>query len=167
MHTPVEMRKFFVNRRVRYNEFMKDLSTAQAPAVSHQRSGPVGKRSNPVDRRGAACGISVAILRTDGGVRPGTGDKLASALSVLGVNFLLGGTHEKESLHEQPARLIAELAKSNEARLRLALIPLFLKYPEFAAHVRKTATSLNKTACTTLQCYYSAAVCLQQKYRSR
>ena len=64
-------------------------------------------------------------------------------------------------------RLIAELAKSNEARLRLALIPLFLKHPEFAAHVRKTATSLNKTARTTLQCYYSAAVCLQQKYRSR
>ena len=95
MYAPDEMRKFFVNHRVRYNEFMKDLSTAQAPAVSHQRSDPVGKRSNPVDRRGAARG-------TDGGVRPGTGDQLASALSVLGVNFLLGGTHEKESLHEHP-----------------------------------------------------------------
>ena|SRR3989304_4461291 len=98
---------------------------------------------------------------------PSTGDQLASALRVLGVNFLLGGTNEKESLHERPARLIAELAKSNEARLRLSLIPLFLEHPEFASHVRKVAQNLGGTARLTLQCYYSAAVFLQQKHRAR
>lgn len=94
-----------------------------------------------------------------------TGDQLASALHALGVNFILGGNGADESLHTQPARLIAALAQSSEARLRLSLIPLFLEHPEYAAHVRAAAKKLDPPARLTLQCYYSAAVWLAKKYQ--
>jgi hypothetical protein len=98
---------------------------------------------------------------------PETGEHLSNALHALGVRFILGDGGKDESLHTQPARLIAALAESKEARLRLSLIPLFLEHPEFAAHVRAVAKELNSPAQLTLQCYYSAAVWLGQKHRSR
>lgn len=98
-----------------------------------------------------------------------TGDQLTNALRALNVIFILGGQSKDESLRKQPARLIAALAESNEARLRLSLIPLFLEHPEFAAHVRAVAKRLNakQSARLTLQSYYSAAVWLGRKYQKR
>lgn len=93
-----------------------------------------------------------------------SGDQLTNALRALDVHFILGGQSKDESLHKQPARLIAALAESGEARLRLSLIPLFLEHPEFAVHVRTVAQRLNSSARLTLQCYYSAAVWLAEKY---
>lgn len=95
------------------------------------------------------------------------GAQLANALHVLGVKFIMGGQGVEETFPKQPARLIAALAESGEARLRLSLIPLFLEPPEFAAHVRAAAQGLSASARVTLQCYYSAAVFLQKKYRPR
>ncbi len=92
---------------------------------------------------------------------------MTNALHALGVKFVLGGRSKDEPLHKQPARLIAALAESSEARLRLSLIPLFLEHPEFAAHVRAVARNLAPSARLTLQCYYSAAVWLGQKYLPR
>lgn len=65
-----------------------------------------------------------------------TGTQLTDALRALDINFIMGGQSTNETLHKQPARLIAALAKSGESRLRLSLIPLFLEHPEFALHVR-------------------------------
>lgn len=103
------------------------------------------------------------MSRTD----PITGNQLTNALQALGIRFVLGRQSNDESLHEQPARLIAALAESLEARLRLSLIPLFLQRPEFAAHARTAAGGLNPPARLTLQCYYSAAVWLGQTHRPR
>jgi len=96
-----------------------------------------------------------------------TGDQLTNALQALGVKFVLGRQSDDESLHKQPARLIAALAESREARLRLSLIPLFLEHPEFAAHVQAVARDLVPPARLTLQCYYSAATWLGQKHLPR
>jgi hypothetical protein len=49
----------------------------------------------------------------------------------------------------------------------LALIPLFLQYPEFATYVRKAAKTISAPARLLLQCYYSAAIWLEQKYLLR
>jgi len=98
-------------------------------------------------------------------VSTSTGDQLANALQALGVNFLMHGKGTDNSLHKQPARLIAELAQSYEARLRLSLIPLFLEHPEYASHVRAAARKLDTSAQLTLQCYYSAAVWLAKKHQ--
>jgi hypothetical protein len=85
-------------------------------------------------------------------VSTNTGDQLVNALHAVGINFLMGGKGTDNSLYKQPARLIAELAQSGEARLRLSLIPLFLEHPEYTSHV---------------QCYYSAAVWLAKKYQPK
>ncbi|MBT7081816.1 MAG: hypothetical protein HN929_10170 [Chloroflexi bacterium] len=91
-------------------------------------------------------------------------DQLAGALHALGVSFVLGGKGEGGSFLTKPNLLIAALTQSSEARLRLSLIPLFLERPEYAAYVRETAKHLAPTAQLTLQCYYTAAVLLAQKY---
>lgn len=92
-------------------------------------------------------------------------DDLADALHALGVNFVLGGTDSP--LHFSPARLISALAQSAEARLRLALIPLFLHRPEFAAQARPAAAQLPDPARLTLQCYYTAAMLFQKMHRTQ
>jgi len=94
-----------------------------------------------------------------------TGTQLTNALQALGINFIMGGQSTDETLHKQPARLIAALAESHESRLRLSLIPLFLEHPEFALHVRTAARKLVPTPRITLQCYYMAAVWLAKKYQ--
>jgi hypothetical protein len=96
-----------------------------------------------------------------------TGENLANSLHALGVEFIFGGTESSETPPPNPSQLIAALAQSREARLRLALIPLFLEHPEFSAHVQAAARQVRGAARLTLQCYYSAAVWLQQKYRLR
>ncbi len=91
-----------------------------------------------------------------------TGDQLANTLNVLGVRFIMGGQDKDEMLSRQPEHLLAALAQSDEARLRLALIPLFLEHPEFALYAQAAAHRLQPAARLTLQCYYTAALCLQQ-----
>lgn len=100
-------------------------------------------------------------------IESNTGDQLTDALQCLDVIFVMGGRGEKSQLHKQPARLIAALAGSGDARLRLALIPLFLEHPEFAGSVRAAARKLDPPARLTLQCYYSAAVWLARKHQIR
>ena len=83
-----------------------------------------------------------------------TGDQLTNALRALDVNFILGGKSKdasprKQLARKQPARLIAARAESDESRLRLSLIPLFLEHPEFAvrrARVQNVAKRLNPSA---------------------
>ncbi len=77
----------------------------------------------------------------------------------------MGGQDVKENLHTRPARLLKALAQSDEARLRLSLIPLFLEHPEYATHVHTAASQLDPAALLTLQSYYSAAVWLSRKYQ--
>ncbi|SRR6266487_4797118 len=89
-----------------------------------------------------------------------TGTQLTNALQTLNVNFIMGGQSSSEALHKQPTRLIATLAESDESRLRLSLIPLFLENHEFALDVRTLAKKLDPAARLTLQCYYTAAVWL-------
>jgi len=94
------------------------------------------------------------------------GDLLANALRFLGVNFVATDQEITESIHKHPSKLIKALAQSEEARLRLSLIPLFLDHPEFARYAPKIANSLNNSERLTLQCYYTAAMFLQKKFSS-
>ena len=93
-----------------------------------------------------------------------TGEQLAAALHSLGVDFVMGDRIENGTFENKPASLIAALAKSPEARLRLSLIPLFLEHPEFAGFVPPLAKKLESAAGLTLKCYYSAAVWLQKQH---
>lgn len=92
---------------------------------------------------------------------------LAHALDVLDVPFIAGGSDLTTQQMPQPGVLLASLAASNEARLRLAVIPLLLCHPEFTLHVRAALRQMTPPVQTGFKCYYTAAVLLQQKYRER
>lgn len=96
-----------------------------------------------------------------------TGEQLANALQALGVKFIMGGNGGDGELHKKPVRLLAELAQSEESRLRLALIPLFLEHPELSLYVSRAAQRVDSAARLTLECYYTAAVFIRKKYQPR
>ncbi len=92
-------------------------------------------------------------------------DQLANELQAQGIHFL--GVAQPSNCVPllAPTDLIVGLAQSSEARLRLALIPLFLRRPDFAQFVVASRQSMEPPSSITLNCYYSAAVVLQQKYK--
>ena len=96
-----------------------------------------------------------------------SGEQLSGALKSLGVTFILDEMAPEDSLSRQPTQMLAALAASDEARLRLALIPLLLQHPEFSAYASAADRRLSHQKRVTLRCYYTAARYLQQKYRSR
>ena len=101
-------------------------------------------------------------LKTENALTP---SQLVAALDSLGVPFLRGASGSVVPV--QPAALLAGLAASPEARLRLALIPLLLAHPEFSVYAVAALQQLSPTAAVTLRCYYTAAVWLQGKHRAR
>ena len=91
---------------------------------------------------------------------------LAATLDQLGVHFVAGQTDGwVETI--APDVLLCGLASSDEARMRLALIPLFLKHPHYAVYVTEALNLLTPAQQQFLRCYYTAAQLLQQKYRSQ
>ena len=97
---------------------------------------------------------------------PITGDLLVSELWARDVRFIMG-RKQNHPPRLDPEQLIAALAESHEARLGMALIPLFLQYPEYAAHAKAVASNLSPSARLMLQCYYTATVWLEQEHLSR
>ena len=101
-------------------------------------------------------------LKTENALTP---SQLVAALDSLGVHFLRGASGAVGAM--QPTALLAALAASAEARIRLALIPLLLAHPEFSVHARTAVQQLPPDAAITFRCYYTAAHWLQIKYRAR
>lgn len=91
-----------------------------------------------------------------------TPEELVGVLNMLGVPFLVGPKHS--SFSPPPEALLVMLANQPEARLRLAIIPLLLVHPEFAAALPQAKFPLSEGARTTLKCFYTAAMLLQQKH---
>jgi hypothetical protein len=96
-----------------------------------------------------------------------TGTQLANELDRLGVHFVTGGKAGSPLPIVEPETLLVELAASPEARLRLALIPLLLRHPEYGRYASGAAQRLKPAATILFQCYYTAALFLQQKYVAR
>jgi hypothetical protein len=97
---------------------------------------------------------------------PLTDDQLVSELWARDVRFLMGRQTTPEPLLD-PAHLIASLAQSKDARVRLSLIPLFLRHPEFSSEALKADGNLSPSNQLYLRFYYTATVLLQQKYLER
>lgn len=95
-----------------------------------------------------------------------TGDLLVSELWARDVPFLMGKQTSPEPLLD-PATLIQSLAQSDEARMRMALIPLFLRHPEFSSEALKVDENLSPSNQLYLRFYYTASVLLQRKYWER
>jgi hypothetical protein len=95
-----------------------------------------------------------------------TSTQLVTELDALGVHFLQGGNDPGAAGKVDPVTLLAALAASDEARLRLALIPLLLQRPDFAAHASLVVQRLPAPARIVFKCYYTAALLLQKKHMS-
>jgi len=90
-------------------------------------------------------------------------DELISTWNALGVHFLVGGESPPEAVLP-PARLLAALAEQEDARLRLAIVPLLLYRPALACTVPETLSLLAEPALTRFKLFYTAAVLLQEEY---
>lgn len=91
---------------------------------------------------------------------------LAARLAQLGVHYLRTPT-SAEPLPLEPAALIAALAQHPSPRVREALIPLFLRHPEFARDVPDLVDTLPPSDGLTLRHLYTAAVYLQRLWRGK
>jgi len=93
------------------------------------------------------------------------GDQLVNELNALGIHFLRGG--DDAPAVYKPIDLIVALASSPEARLRLALIPLFLQHPEYASFANAAKGLMSERAKVFFVCYYTAAHLFQKINREK
>ena len=93
---------------------------------------------------------------------------LVNELHALDLHFIVettpAGSQEEKIT---PQDLLAELAKQDDARLRLALIGLFLYRPDLADFVSPALAQLDIADQTTLRLFYTAAVLLQRIHQQR
>jgi hypothetical protein len=88
---------------------------------------------------------------------------LVAELHRLGVRHLARLNTAVPAPAMPPAQLLAALAQDSQARLRGALILLFLRRPDFSADVPKAVAMLDDPATVTLKLYYQAAGYLQDE----
>ena len=104
-------------------------------------------------------------METDARSTPGR-EALVAALRRRGVGYLA----PSDATEDRPLGdldLVEGLARHGEARLRQALIPLFLLHPHLASLVRGCGSRLEPPARVELQAHYMAAVYLQRMWSAR
>jgi hypothetical protein len=95
-------------------------------------------------------------------------DTIAAALTRLDVHWVSqSGRVSGVRLAKQPVQLLICLAEQDEARLRLGIIPLLLRHPEWAPLVPQAVRQITSCPRDVLKLYYTAAMLLQQKYVTR
>ena len=95
------------------------------------------------------------------------GDRLVAELERLGLGYLSRGPLPEPIAPLSPEALMSGLAANPEARVQVALVPLFLWRPDYAAAALNAGNQLAGHARVMLQCCYSAAVALQPRYARR
>jgi len=96
-----------------------------------------------------------------------TAEELTAELSAHGLHFVIGAVPAPWASQLSPAQLLENLAKQRDARLRVALVALFLYRPEIAEVVPEALSKLDSAGQTTLKLYYTAATILQSAYARR
>lgn len=94
-------------------------------------------------------------------------DQLVSELWAWDVQFLMGRQIDSKRLLA-PENFIVLIAQSENARVRLALIPFFLRHPELSGEaIRADQLVSTQAKQTVLRFFYTAAILLQKKYHER
>ncbi len=93
-------------------------------------------------------------------------ETLVAALRARGVDYLTPSDARLNQMIDDEA-LLNNLARHPEARLRQALIALFLLQPQLAPLVLRLRSDLQAEAARELLAYYTAAVYLQHMWRTR
>lgn len=93
-------------------------------------------------------------------------EQVVAELQRLGVDHLTRLRPEVEAVPITPVALLVALAEHREARLRSALILLFLRQPKFAEVVREAIEQADSGAANNLRLYYQAALYLQTEIQA-
>lgn len=93
-------------------------------------------------------------------------EQLVAALRRYGVRFLAPSDPQGEG-DLSPQDLVARLVAHGDARLRLALISLFLLHPEWGEQVPTWLPSLEPSVAQEIKIWYQAAVYLQRLWWTR
>ncbi len=93
-------------------------------------------------------------------------ETLVAALRRYGVEYLSPSDAKLDHMIDDET-LIASLASHPEARLRQALIALFLLQPQLAPLVPRLQNTTRPSAAQELVAYYTAAMYLQHMWRTR
>jgi len=91
-------------------------------------------------------------------------EKLVAELGLLGIRYL-----SRQSLYQprrvrRPEVLLADLMRQPSARVRTAVIPVLLAYPDYARAVPAAVKRLQPPERLALRLFYTAALLLQQEY---
>lgn len=91
-------------------------------------------------------------------------DFLTAEIQAHGLTFLVGREHAPAAPRLSSDELLASLARQRDARLRSALIPLFLQQPRLADMLSEAMVRLDANGQQTLKVYYTAAAILQDDW---
>jgi hypothetical protein len=91
-------------------------------------------------------------------------ERLVAELELLDIHYLSRQTTYAADRVRPEDQLVADVVRQSSARVRQALIALFLAYPEYARAVPAALTQLAPSQQLTLRLFYTAAVLLQQEY---
>jgi hypothetical protein len=92
---------------------------------------------------------------------------LIAKLASLGLHFVIGKTKTIPKTNLTDTELIAGLIQQSDARLRMALIALFLYRPDLETAVAPSLSTLTPNDQILLKIYYTAAVLLQRIHETR
>jgi hypothetical protein len=94
-------------------------------------------------------------------------EQLVAELELLGVRYLSRLTGYRAQRVRPPQRLLADLIRQSNSRVRIAFISLLLSYPAYARFIPEVLRYLSLAEQWTLKYYYTAAVFLQKKFAHR
>jgi len=92
-------------------------------------------------------------------------EEVVARLERLGVRYLSRLTSSSSRKDYPPAQLIADTVKQPSARVRNAVISLFLVKPEYSVYIRDALKYAKDQESIILKFFYTAAVFLQQKHQ--
>jgi hypothetical protein len=94
-------------------------------------------------------------------------EKIVAELELLGVRYLSRLTRYRARRVRQPQRLLTDMIRQTNSRVRIAFISLLLSYPAYARYIPDVLRRMSIDEQWTLKYYYTAAVLLQKKYIHR
>jgi len=94
-------------------------------------------------------------------------ERIVAELELLNIRYLSRTLPDTAASVRPPDILLADLIQQPSARVRAAVIAVFLAHPEYAAAVPAALERLGPTERLTLRFFYTAAVLLQQEHTER
>lgn len=94
-------------------------------------------------------------------------ERIVAELGLLGIRYLSRQTAFQPAKVRPPQALLADLMRQPSARVRAAVIAVFLSHPEYAEALPAALARLGPSERLTLQSFYAAAVLLQQVHANR